>query len=130
MKRVLFALALLGLAMGSASADPANLFGGVLIAHHPDGLVYSAGEEWCARYMDTYAIADANDQINRSDVASTVDNQDVWFVVAAFNEDKIWCGTQFGLGDYDAMAWYLTSGGGNCLAISLEIDFEALQEEA
>lgn len=31
-----------------------HLGGGVLIAHHPADLVYSAGEEWCARYIDTY----------------------------------------------------------------------------
>jgi hypothetical protein len=120
MKKVLLALAMLSL-VGSAVADPSNLYGGVLIAHHPDGLVYSAGELWCDRYVDTYAITDAADQNPRSDTMSDVVNQDVWFVIAAFHEDKVWCGTQFGLGDYNPLGWYMTSGGGNCLANSLEI---------
>jgi hypothetical protein len=120
MKKVLLALAMLSL-VGSAVADEANLFGGVLIAHHPDGLVYSEGEEWCARYMDTYFITDAADQNPRSDRMSDVVDKDVWFVIAAFHEEKVWCGTQFGLGDFDPYGWYMTSSGGNCLANSLEI---------
>jgi hypothetical protein len=103
----------------TASADVSNLAGGVLIAHHPTD-VYSAGQDWCARYADFYAIDDAADQNPRSDLLSDNVNKDIWFVVAAFVEDKVWCGTQFGLGDYDALAWYMT-GSGNCLANSLEI---------
>lgn len=121
MKKMLLILAALGICAGSAMADPSELSGGVLIAHRPLDLVYSAGEDWCARYADTYAITSSADQINRSDVTTNIDNQDVWFVIAAFAEDKVWCGTQFGLGDFDPMAWYMTSGGGNCLANSLEI---------
>jgi hypothetical protein len=116
MKKVLLALAMLSL-VGSAVADEANLFGGVLIAHHPAGLVYSEGEDWCARYADTYFITDAADQNPQIDQNTT----SAWYVIAAFHEDKVWCGTQFGLGDYDAYGWYMTSPGGNCLTNSLEI---------
>ena len=121
MKKMLLILTALSICAGSAMADPSELSGGVLIAHRPAVLVYSAGEDWCERYADTYALATPADQINRSDVMTDSDSQDIWFVIAAFSEEKVWCGTQFGLGDFDSDAWYMTSGGGNCLANSLEI---------
>jgi hypothetical protein len=37
------------------------------------------------------------------------------------SEDKIWCGVQFGLGDYNPYIFYMVNGGENCLANSLEI---------
>lgn len=119
MKRLLALLLMLAFT-ANAAADEADLYGGVLLAHHPPDLVYSAGEDWCARYHDTYAISHWSENNARSDIQSDNLNQDVWYVIAAFHENKIWCGIQFGLGDYDANGWYMT-GSGNCLANSLEI---------
>ncbi len=120
MKRVLIALALLSLAMGSASAQETNLAGGVMIAHHPAGLAYTSDAvDWCA----TYAGAPLTDSAQQNNMITGDPNADeafVWFVVAAFAQDKVWCGTQFGLGHFSADDFYI-DGYGACLLDNLEI---------
>jgi hypothetical protein len=104
----------------NAMADENDLFGGTLNPHHPPDLVYSAGEDWCARYHDTYGVTSSAELNPRSDILSDNVTCDVWYVIAAWMDEKLWCGTQFGLGAYDSGAWYMT-GSGNCLLNSLEI---------
>lgn len=101
MKKVLLALALLGFASG-AMADPADLAGGCFIAHYVEALGYSSDAPtagWCGEYAATHAITDHTQQINRIDVAEYVAAS--WFVIAAWMEDKEWCGTEYGFGTYD-----------------------------
>ncbi len=101
MKRVCLALVCIGLQVTVAAADPANLENGVLIAHHPPGLQYSAGQDWCQRYFDDFAIDTCSDQHNRIDLDANQGETSVWCVLAAWDESKEWCGTEFGFGEYD-----------------------------
>lgn len=105
MRRVLLTLALLGLVAGGANADPALLDDGVLIAHHVPGLAWTTDPapvtgDWCAEFGE-HAIGALGDVIAQIDVATYAPV--VWYVVAAWEqEDKTWCGTEFGFGDFDA----------------------------
>jgi len=81
-------------------ADPSDLEGGVFIAHHPSAMQFSSDppqEGWCQHYLDNYAITSCGEQVNRIDTTQGV----IWFVLAAWNEEKEWCGVQFGLGRYN-----------------------------
>lgn len=101
--RFLLAIGMLALVM-SAYADPANLWGGCLIAHYCKQLPYSSDPPalgWCGEYQANYAITDHTEQVNRIDTSAFTDAN--WFVIAAWDgEEKTWCGTEFGLGEYDA----------------------------
>jgi hypothetical protein len=103
MKKVLLALALLGFASG-AMADPADLSGGCFIAHYCEPIGYSSDAPalgWCGEYDAMYAITDHTQQINRIDVPDFLPAS--WFVIAAWDdEEKEWCGTEFGFGAFDA----------------------------
>jgi hypothetical protein len=87
--------------LGTASADPESLDGGVLIAHYVPEMVFSEAppEGYCAHYLEHYAISHYSEQLNRIDVATYL--QVTWFVLAAWVEPKTWCETMFGLGEYD-----------------------------
>jgi len=109
MRRVFLALAVLALVgsgawaapMNPAAADSSNLGGGVLIAHHPAAMQYSTEappEGWCEKYLNEQALTVCNDQVNRIDITT---NGVFWFVLAAWNDPKKWCGAEFGLGGYD-----------------------------
>lgn len=117
MKRVLLALALLGLAAG-ASADPNDLSDGVLITHAPAGFVYSAGLDYCAEYAQ-YAIGSCAEQINEMPITSSIANPTLFYVVAAWNEGKHWCGTEFGFSEGFNGLWYFVEYG-PCLVNNLE----------
>jgi hypothetical protein len=108
MKRAWLVLPLLCLAAGIAYSDSSNLEGGVFIAHHPPGLQYSEGENWCARYFQDFAIDSCSEQSNRID---TQGDHSVWFVLAAWSEPKEWRGVEFGLAAYDSTICALTSWG-------------------
>jgi hypothetical protein len=118
MKRVLLALALLGLVAG-ANADPNDLSDGVLITHAPAGFVYSAGLDYCAEYDAQYAIASCAEQINEMPALGYPAGETLFYVVAAWNEDKHWCGTEFGIGSEFAGLWYFVEYG-PCLINNLE----------
>jgi hypothetical protein len=106
MKRVLLALALLGVAVG-ANADPTNLEGGALITHYIPDFVFS--EDPCGDFY-LNPLTNCDDQINRIDTTDYITA--TWFVVASFyEEDKEWCGAQFGLSDYDPAAFYYLAFG-------------------
>jgi hypothetical protein len=95
---LLMCLAIAGVAYG----DPTNLEDGVFIAHHPPGLQFSQGTDWCQKYIDEYAITSCKQQHNRIDLDGNVGESSVWYVLAAWSEAKEWCGTEFGFGQYDA----------------------------
>jgi hypothetical protein len=100
MKRVLLALALLGLAVGNASADPSDLTGGVFIAHYEEAVTFTVDPtDWCAEIVP-YLFTDPTLQVNQIDVETYAGK--VWYVIAAwYDEDKEWCGTEFGFEQYD-----------------------------
>jgi hypothetical protein len=103
MKRVLLALAVMGLVAGGAQAQlQTDLSGGVIMCHHPAGLSYTFDappEGWCA-FNDLQGCPENNDELANEDPFGML----VWYVCAAFVEDSEWCGVEFGLeygGPYD-----------------------------
>jgi hypothetical protein len=79
----------------------------VLIAHFPTEMAFSFDPPtggWCQFYWDSLRIEDCEDQVNRIDTG----NQVIWFVLAAWDEDKEWCGTEFGFGEYDSDTFVIT----------------------
>ncbi len=91
-------------------ADPSDLGGGVFIAHHPAALQFSSSpppEGWCRRYLDSHAITSCEAQVNRIDTEDAV----LWFVIAAWEEDKQWRGVEFGLGEYNAASFAIVEHG-------------------
>ncbi len=94
--------AIAGVFAQPAAADPTNLTGGILIAHYcPECFSYTydppAGG-WCAAY-EPYAIQSLEEVI--AALPASLDAQ-LWYVLAAWEiENKTWCGTEFGIGDYD-----------------------------
>lgn len=117
MKRVLLALALIGLVAG-ANADPNDLSDGVLITHAPAGFLYSAGLDYCELYGQ-YGIASCAEQINEMPALGYPNGETIFYVVAAWNEPKHWCGTEFGIGTAFAGLWYFVEFG-PCLINNLE----------
>jgi hypothetical protein len=93
MRRVLLALAFMGLVAGAAQAD---LSDGVFVAHHPAGLVYTDAPAggWCG-LCDLACIADANNDY--LPVVTDPNQKIVWYIVAAFPEATEWCGVEFGI---------------------------------
>ncbi|MFC1572707.1 fibronectin type III domain-containing protein [Candidatus Eisenbacteria bacterium] len=77
----------------------ADLSGGMLITHIPPDFYYTFGVDWCQRYVDEYAITSSDQQVNRIDVPEY--QWVVWYVLAAWHQDKQWCGVEFGIGEYD-----------------------------
>lgn len=92
MRRVLLALAVMGLVTGAAYAQ--DLTGGVFIAHHTQGLAFTIDTPvggWCGQCALTSCDAQNNDNLGLGTTNW------VWFVVAAFLQDSQWCGVEFGL---------------------------------
>ncbi|MCK4306458.1 MAG: hypothetical protein KAY24_19610, partial [Candidatus Eisenbacteria sp.] len=74
------------------------LVNGVFIAHYVPELAYTeAPDDACGDY-DQYAITAAEDQLTRIDNDGTLST---WFVLAAWNGEREFCGTEFGLADFD-----------------------------
>lgn len=98
MRKVLLTLALLGVVSG-AWADPNDLTGGVLVAHHVAALPYTVDAPaagWCGAYA-SYAINNLGAVVN-----TLSGGPDTWYVLAAWEmEAKTWCGTEFGFGAFD-----------------------------
>jgi hypothetical protein len=119
MRVIVVFVALIGMCATNALADENNLAGGVLITHYVTYPAIRYVTPLCERY-DTdpdFGIDDASEQVCRIDEVLPPPgylNPAVWYVVAAFHEDKIWCGTQFGLGDYHPYVFYIC-GQGECL---------------
>jgi predicted outer membrane repeat protein len=102
MSRAWVLILLVLLMPGSAFSDSSNLEGGVFIAHHPPGLQYSAGQDYCQRYFQDFAIDSCSEQNNRIDLDGNQGETSVWYVLAAWGEEKQWCGAEFGFADYDS----------------------------
>jgi hypothetical protein len=100
----------IGLLHGTALANPNDLTGGVMITHYVPELVYSAGPPgsgWCEAYGPhaISSLSQVNTQVSTQDSLGVV-----WYVIAAWeSEDKRWCGTEFGLGDYDPAVFLILS---------------------
>jgi hypothetical protein len=110
----------MGLVTGAAFAQPAtDLGGGVFIAHHPPGLIYSSDAPeggWCAAGAITGCDVQNNDYLPLT--IGTPETSPVWYVVAAFLQESQWCGVEFGI-TYDGVS---ILGGGLCVpANGLEI---------
>jgi hypothetical protein len=103
MKSPLVALALLAVTAVSVNADPHNLENGALIAHYvPD---YQGYWDPCEVMWAFDPLTNCEDQINRIDVTGY--EEVIWWVVAAFEEEKVVCGCQFGFSDYDPGIMYM-----------------------
>jgi len=120
MKRVLLALALLGLAVGMASAQH-DLTDGVFIAHWNPAIAWSSdapAEGWCQRYLNTGPITDFDQQ---NPFIST-GNRVVWYLLSAWaTGNKTWCGTEFGLGSYNPYLFLFETWGPCTPGENLEI---------
>lgn len=82
---------------------------GVLIAHHPPGAIYSTGDLPCEDSMMGYSIGGCDEQVNRIDGGRS---PTLWYVIAAWETEKQWCGTQFGLGPFPPDAFAFQGWGG------------------
>ena len=86
-----------------------GLGGGVLIVHHAPGVQYSLGTSACNDFLGQGGIQNCAQQDNRIDGGGR--SASVWFVLAAWNEEKTWCATQFGFGNYDPQAFEFVDWG-------------------
>jgi hypothetical protein len=120
MGKMLLVLILIVTCAITIEADENNLAGGVLIAHYVPYIAVRY-QTFCEEYYNCCAISDASEQTVQTYDVSTLQEPTTWFVLAAFHEDKTWCGTQFGLGDYNPMVFYLTEPGQSCLLNCLTI---------
>ena len=114
------AVLFMALALGGppAAADENNLSGGVLLTHHPPQLQYSSGYDLCEQYEE-FVISSCEEQVNRIDLNGD-EAVSVWYVVAAWDEPKTWCGTEFGFGTFNPDAFYFSDYGA-CLPNHLEL---------
>jgi len=88
-------------AAAGATVPARRLENGVLLVHAPPAIEFSSHAPkagWCQAYEAAGAITACADQVTRVDREGGV----VWYVIAAWAEEKEWCGTGFGLGQYDS----------------------------
>jgi gingipain R len=111
MSRAWVLILLLLLTPGLAFSDSSNLEGGVFIAHHPPGLQFSAGQDYCQRYFQDFAIDSCSEQNNRIDLDGNQGQTSVWYVLAAWGEEKEWCGAEFGFAAFDSTIYGFTQWG-------------------
>ncbi len=93
----------------AAHADPSDLSNGVFIVHSPAVFEYSCLQthDPCYCYGEpSYGIQSCEEQ--NTDAYTT--QMIVWYVVAAWTEEKIWRGTEFGIGDYWPMFFIWSFG--------------------
>jgi len=95
MRHVLVSLGALVLFAGFAGADPQNLASGALITHDAGGWYRSYGPD-CYNYFQFNPISSCEEQVTTLQLGLRS-----WFVIAAFEEDKEWCGVEFGFSNYD-----------------------------
>ncbi len=98
---VLFCSVLFVLASAPAEAQSDYLGDGVLIAHHPQGIEFSASEDWCARYEREFRLSECTDQNPRIDLDGNTGHSSIWYVLAAWPEEKTFAGCEFGFGQYN-----------------------------
>jgi hypothetical protein len=107
-----FLLGTLLLGAGGARATPEDLSCGGFIAHHAPSLVYTtdtpAGGWGEALQNSEDAIHVCEDQLNRLDGGG---DHMMWFIISAWDEDKVWCSTQMGIEGYDPDVWQFQTNG-------------------
>lgn len=99
----------LALFVSCVAADQTDLRDGMFVVHYAADLPYSSDpppEGWCGVYAQ-HAISSLDEQVVRVDL-SDEETPIGWFVLAAWTEEKTWCGTEFGLGDYDTQLFHVT----------------------
>ncbi len=99
----------------SGSADVNDLGNGVFITHHPPELEFTdppPAEGWCQLYIDDCAIDCCTEQRTRIEETGGA----VWFVLSAWDEEKAFCGVEFGFGDYDPLIFSFTDWDPCCRA--------------
>ncbi|MCK4304276.1 MAG: hypothetical protein KAY24_08545 [Candidatus Eisenbacteria sp.] len=109
--RFVYVFFVLLVAVAAASADPSNLEDGVFIAHYASSLQFSSSpppEGWCQHYLNHFPINSCDGQLNRIDTG----DGSIWFVLAAWQNDKEWCGVEFGLAEYDEASYLITAHAG------------------
>ncbi len=122
MNQLMVATFMLASVMGTG-ANPNDLAGGVFITHAP---VFPVGTGcwmgWCGCYYQgaVLGIESCEEQINNMPITSYHDDPTLFYVVAAWSEPKIWCGTEFGISsEFDELFYFIEYG--PCLENSLEI---------
>ncbi len=123
MRRAIWVLAATVLLGPAAMGAETNLAGGALVTHYVPEVPYSteppACGDWCCGY-DDYAISDPLHENIRIDGPAGA----IWYVLAAWSEPKVWCGTEFGFGNYDPGVCTIDESG-YCVPVSgLEISTE------
>jgi hypothetical protein len=96
-------LALLGIL--PAAGDPTDLSGGVFIAHYVPAVQYTWDPpgDWCAAY-EPLAIGSCEEQRTRIDTIEPL--LVTWYILAAWTEEKEFCVTEVGVGDYSLEVFY------------------------
>ncbi|MBD3236432.1 MAG: hypothetical protein GF330_07000 [Candidatus Eisenbacteria bacterium] len=100
---LLFLTAVACSSLAPTRADPGDLSNGVLITHHPPLIEFTNPppvEGWCDVYQDGFQIHCCSEQNARIDLDPGEGT--VWFILAAWEEEKEFCGIDFGFGDYEA----------------------------
>ena len=108
---------------GAVCPNMSNLADGSLIVHVPPSMQFSALPPeggWCQYYLDGHAISSGAEQVNRIDTGTG----SVWYVLAAWDDDRRWCGTEFGFAPYD-VTFFSFLDHGPCYPANggLEIEF-------
>jgi hypothetical protein len=123
MKWVLLLLAVNALVVPGALADENNLSNGALIAHHVAAAQYTVDiptGSWCSYYAGlAEKVTTCDQQMNA--IPGAMDGTKLWFVLAAWTENKVCPSVQFGL-DYTpsnaADAGYQIMEQGACFPVS------------
>ncbi len=92
----------------------------MLIAHHPPNVQYSSGNDWCAMYESTYHLSACEDQNPRIDINGNLGHPALWYVLAAWDETKEWCGAELGLSNFDPSIFHFIDWG-PCPATCLDL---------
>lgn len=80
----------------AAGADPNDLSNGVLLAHAVPQCDHCVGLDWCQQYGALWVIESCEEQVTNMPVSGSPIEPTVFLFVAAWNEDKAWCGTELG----------------------------------
>ncbi|MFC1572762.1 hypothetical protein ACFL6M_04095 [Candidatus Eisenbacteria bacterium] len=111
MGRMVLALALIVMVASGVHAAETALGGGVFITHYAPSIAHSDDEPpegWGDHYL---ATVDAIDQAANQNTLITTIGWSIWFVLAAWVENKVFCTAEFGLGDYSIEDYAIDSAG-------------------
>lgn len=108
MRWALWILAIAALVGSAAWAGESDLEGGVFIAHSVAALTYTDAPEggWCGQYTAN-AITSCEQQV--TGITSSPEEKKIWYVIAAWAENKVWAGVRFGL-SYSADQYGILAG--------------------